>query len=95
MALGAAIPLCTPYIADYDLAILVIPLAYLALDARRTSFTKGRTLILLMIWGVNPSLWWISKAVGWQIGPVAFATLLAYAAWLARQSADSAGIRPQ
>ncbi len=79
LALAAAIPLATPYAVDYDMAILVIPFAYLAWQAWRSGPRPGALFILVLLWIAPLLMWFASLAIGQQIGPVVFIALLIYA----------------
>ncbi|HKF72414.1 MAG TPA: glycosyltransferase family 87 protein [Stellaceae bacterium] len=45
-----SIPLTTPYAYDYDLVMLLLPLAWLLQEARSTGFRRGEAIILLAAW---------------------------------------------
>ena len=79
LALAAAIPLATPYALDYDMAILVIPFAFLAWQAWRSGPRPGALFILVLLWIAPLLMWFASLAIGQQIGPAVFIALLVYA----------------
>ncbi len=47
-----SIPLTTPYAYDYDLVMLLLPLAWLAQEARATGFRRGEAALLIAAWVV-------------------------------------------
>ena len=79
LALAAAIPLATPHALDYDMAILVIPFAFLAWQSWRSGPRPGALFILVLLWIAPLLIWFASHAIGQQIGPVVFIVLLVYA----------------
>ena len=79
LALAAAIPLATPHALDYDMAILVIPFAFLAWQAWRSGPRPGALFILVLLWIAPLLMWFASLAIGQQIGPAVFIALLVYA----------------
>ena len=79
LALAAAIPLATPHALDYDMAILVIPFAFLAWQAWRSGPKPGMLFMLVLLWIAPLLIWFASHMIGQQIGPAVFIALLAYA----------------
>ena len=79
LALTAAIALATPHLLDYDMAILVIPFAFLAWQAWRSGPAPGALFILVLLWIAPLLTWFASHAIGQQVGPAVFIVLLAYA----------------
>ena len=51
-ALVLSIPLTTPYAYDYDLVMLLPPLAWLVQEARATGFRRGEAVLLIAAWVV-------------------------------------------
>jgi len=49
-ALVLSIPLTTPYAFDYDLVMLLLPMAWLAQEARATGFRPGEEALLIAAW---------------------------------------------
>ena len=49
-ALVAATPLLTPYVLDYDLVILALPIAWLAADGLKRGFLPWEKLTLAAVW---------------------------------------------
>lgn len=79
LALAAAIPLATPHALDYDMAILVIPFAFLAWQAWRSGPRPGALFILVLLWIAPLLMWFASHTIGQQVGPAVFIVLLVYA----------------
>ncbi len=79
MALCAGTFLSTPWIYDYDLAMFVVPLAFLAWQARLRGLNPETSAVLALIW-VGPLLVLIlPHALDQQLGPLFAAAVLAYA----------------
>jgi hypothetical protein len=78
-----------PYFFDYDLAVLVLPLAALAGQRRSANIGWLQAGAMSLLWVLPPVVKPVAAAVGVQLGPLAAAALLAYAAWLARRSAPA------
>jgi len=85
LAFAAGLPLAVPYFFDYDLAILVLPLAALAGRNRSRDIGWLQAVAMTLLWALPPLVKPVAAALGIQLGPLAIAALLAYAAWLARQ----------
>jgi hypothetical protein len=49
-ALATAILLSTPYMMDYDLVVLALPIAWLALEGRRSGFLPWEKSLLVFVW---------------------------------------------
>ncbi|MEE9249595.1 MAG: hypothetical protein V3U93_00510, partial [Alphaproteobacteria bacterium] len=64
---------------DYDMAILVIPFAFLAWQSWRSGPRPGALFILVLLWIAPLLMWFASLAIGQQIGPIVFIALLVYA----------------
>lgn len=79
LALAAAILLATPHAFDYDLAILVIPFAFMAWQAWRFGPRPGMLFMLVLLWIAPLLIWFVSHSIGQPIGPVVFIALLVYA----------------
>ncbi len=91
LALCAGTFLTTPWIYDYDLAIFVVPLAFIAWQAYRHGRDPETSAVMAMLW-VGPFLVLIlTHALDQQVGPLFAAAVLAYA--LAR--AAPRGRRPE
>jgi glycosyl transferase family 87 len=56
--LGLAIPLTTPYAFDYDLVLLLLPLAWLVQAGLATGFRRGEIALLALVW-VSPVAGWL------------------------------------
>jgi Glycosyltransferase family 87 len=85
LSLVASIPLSSPYVWDYDMAMLIIPMAFLAQDAWQAKWTAGRSILLISMWVAEPTLRIISGKIGLQLGPFFWAILLGYSVFLVKQ----------
>ena len=89
LALAAAIPLATPHAFDYDMAILVVPFAFLAWQAWRSGPRPGMLFMLVLLWIAPLLMWFASHTIGQPIGPAIFIALLVYAFVLSSGKHDS------
>ena len=89
LAWAAGLPLVVPYFFDYDLAVFVVPLAALAGRSRSANIGWVQAGAMALLWAMPPMVKPVAAAIGAQLGPVAAAALLAYAAWLARRGAPA------
>jgi hypothetical protein len=90
-ALATAALLMTPYMMDYDLVILALPIGWLALEARRSGFLSWEKSLLAFVWLLP--LFARSLAGGAKL-PVAPLTILLLLADTARRAASSRPDRP-
>jgi len=74
--LVAAIPFATPWIHDYDLVILLVPVAWLILDSDREQFRILEIVILVLVW-IFPA-GWVIKLLPVEDIPWGFFLLLAF-----------------
>jgi hypothetical protein len=58
-ALVAAMPLISPWSHDYDLAVLLLPIAWLILDDARARLSAGEIAVMILAWAL-PS-WWVPQ----------------------------------
>ena len=65
-ALVLAIPLTTPYAYDYDLVMLLLPLAWLLQEARATGFRRGEAILLAAAWALPVAGKFIAEATAIQ-----------------------------
>ena len=86
-ALVLSIPLTTPYAYDYDLVMLLLPLAWLLQEARSTGFRRGEALLLMAAWALPVAGNFIADATRLQPTWLALLLLL-LATW--RRAAFSA-----
>ncbi len=85
-ALATGSLLVTPYVLDYDLMLLALPLAWLTVEGLRTQFLNWERITLFTIW-LLPLL---SREIGMLGVPIAPAALLLFlVVILRRASADS------
>lgn len=83
LAWAAGLSLVVPYFFDYDLAVLVLPLAALAGRSRSNNIGWLQAGVMTLLWALPPAIKPVAAAIGLQLGPLAVAALLAYAVWLA------------
>ena len=74
--LVAAMPLATPWIHDYDLVILLVPMAWLILDADREQIRTLEIAILALVW-IFPVVW-VNELLPVEGIPYGFFLLLAF-----------------
>ncbi len=74
--LVAAIPLVTPFAYDYDLVILLLPVAWLVLEAQRAPLKHAEIAVMVLAWAL-PSWWMLTlvRETGVQFGPVILLSL--------------------
>ena len=65
-ALVLSIPLTTPYAYDYDLVMLLLPLAWLVLEARAIGFRRGEAALLVSAWAVPVAGKFVAEATRFQ-----------------------------
>jgi len=76
-ALAAAIPLATPFAFDYDLVLLLLPIAWLARAGVETGWRRGEAALLALLWAAPVGGWLIARLTGAQLTPLVLALLLA------------------
>ena len=59
--LVAAVPLATPFAYDYDLVILLLPLAWLILDDQRRRLGHLEIALMVLIWTLPA--WWMKQII--------------------------------
>jgi hypothetical protein len=69
--LVAAIPLATPFAYDYDQVILLLPIAWLILEAHRAPLKHTEIAVMMLVW-MLPSWWMLAlvRETGVQFGPL-------------------------
>ena len=85
--LVAAIPLATPFAYDYDQVILLLPIAWLILEAHRAPLKHTEIAVMMLVW-MLPSWWMLAlvRETGVQFGPLillAFYGVILNRAWRA------------
>lgn len=75
-ALALGLPLATPYAFDYDLVVLVLPLAWLLLGKIGERFRPSDDLLLAVAWSAPALFWVIALAGGPPLMPLLLAALL-------------------
>jgi glycosyl transferase family 87 len=76
-ALATAVLLMTPYMMDYDLVILALPIAWLALEARRSGFLSWEKSLLAFVWLLPLFARSLAGTAKIPIAPLAILLLLA------------------
>jgi Glycosyltransferase family 87 len=76
-ALVLATILTTPYVFDYDLALLALPIGWLAMEGVRTGFARWEREILVAAWLTPLVAVAIAEKLGVQLAPVVLFALLA------------------
>jgi hypothetical protein len=76
----------TPYVLDYDLILLAIPIGLLAVEGLRTGFLNGEKLLLFAVW----LLPLVSREIGAAGIPIAPILLLLLVAAILRRAAKTA-----
>ena len=71
--------LVTPYMFDYDYAILAIPLALLAMDGHVRGWLPYERAVLAACWVMPLAAAGLADALGVQVGPACIAALFAVA----------------
>lgn len=83
-ALATGSLLVTPYVLDYDLMLLALPLAWLTTEGLRTQFLNWEKLTLFIVW-LLPLLSRSIGSFGLPIGPIVLLVLLGFILIRARQ----------
>lgn len=84
-----SIPLTTPYAYDYDLVMLLLPLVWIAQEARATRWQRGEAVLLLAAWVVPVAGKFVAEATRFQPTSLVLLLLL-LAAWRRASSAEAA-----
>lgn len=74
--LAAATPLATPFVLDYDLMILALPIAWLAVEGMRTGFLSCERIVLLAAWMLPLFSRLAGTGLGVSPGPFVLGALL-------------------
>jgi alpha-1,2-mannosyltransferase len=97
--MAAAIPLATPYLLHYDQVILVVPLAWMLGEGRRTGFLPGERVALAVLL-VSPAAAY-AAVLAWEV-PLAplvsacvFAAVLRRARHMVAGGAADSPVRPR
>ena len=83
-ALATGVLLMTPYMMDYDLVLLAMPIAWLALEGRRSGFMPWEKSLLAFVW-LLPLF--ARSLAGYALIPVAPLAMLLLIADIARRAA--------
>ena len=68
--------LATPYVLDYDLVLLALPITWLTLDGLRTGFLDGEKFVLLITWLLPLVSRLVAAVVPLPLAPLIIAVLL-------------------
>jgi hypothetical protein len=85
LALVASMPLVSPYLFDYDLAVAIVPIAFLLGRGSGEAWTPSRLLVIAALWLTAPWLTYGPEAVRWPLGPLVWSALLGHALLEARR----------
>jgi hypothetical protein len=95
-ALATGTLMVTPYVLDYDLMLLALPLAWLTVEGLRTQFLNWEKITLFIVW-LLPLISREIGTLGVPIAPIVLAILLSFIVRRARTSPvsdHSVGIEP-
>ena len=84
-ALATGTLLVTPYVLDYDLMLLALPLAWLAVEGLRTQFLNWEKITLFIVW-LLPLVSREIGALGLPIAPIVLLVLLGFIVRRTRES---------
>ena len=91
LSLVASIPLATPYLFDYDLAVLLIPFAFIMLDIRSSGLDLKRFCLVMGLWVMPPTIYFAAAfqpaTALWPIAPIVWMLLLGYAVLASHENA--------
>jgi alpha-1,2-mannosyltransferase len=76
-ALALAIPLTTPYAFDYDLVLLLLPLAWLLREGMASGFRRGEAALLVLVWLCPVAGWLLAHWSHLLLTPALLLLLLA------------------
>jgi hypothetical protein len=86
-ALATGIPLVSPYIIYYDLVVLALPIAWLALEGRRSGFLPFEKSLLVVAWLLPLMCEPIARYTSVPLTPLVCVLLLAFIARHAKMAA--------
>ena len=76
-ALATGTLMVTPYVLDYDMMLLALPLAWLTVEGLRTQFLNWEKITLFIVW-LLPIISREVGALGLPIGPIVLLVLLSF-----------------
>jgi alpha-1,2-mannosyltransferase len=85
--LATGIPLVSPYIIYYDLVVLALPIAWLALEGRRSGFLPFEKSLLVVAWLLPLLCEPIARSTSVPLTPLVCVLLLAFIARRAKMTA--------
>jgi alpha-1,2-mannosyltransferase len=86
-ALATGIPLVSPYIIYYDLVVLALPIAWLALEGRRSGFLSFEKSLLVVAWLLPLLCEPIARSSSVPLTPLVCVLLLSFIARRAKMAA--------
>jgi len=69
-ALLFAAPLVTPYSFDYDLAVLTVAFAWMALEVGRRGWLRGEKVLTALLWTLPIAGWMLAERTGVLLTPL-------------------------
>lgn len=85
LALVASMPLLSPYFFDYDLAVAIVPIAFLLRRMAGSEWTLPCLSVMAALWLTPPWLTYGPEAARWPVGPLVWSALLGFALLEARR----------
>ena len=89
LAFCIALPLSTPYMLEYDLAVWTLPAAILMMRLARGPGAAADWLGLAALWLLPPAIWLMSLT-GWHLSALPVVALAPYAIWAVRRESAAA-----
>jgi hypothetical protein len=83
-----ALPLSTPYMLEYDLAVWALPAAILMMRCVRGESVGADWAALTALWLLPPAIWLMSLT-GWHLSVLAVVALTPYAVWAVRRESPA------
>ncbi|MGA2044299.1 MAG: glycosyltransferase family 87 protein [Roseiarcus sp.] len=83
-----ALPLSTPYMLEYDLAVWALPAAILMMRCARGEGVGADWAALTALWLLPPAIWLMSLT-GWHLSVLAVVALTPYAVWAVRRESPA------
>jgi hypothetical protein len=75
-AVAAGTLLMTPYVMDYDLMLLALPIAWMVRDGMRSGFLRGEKLVLFLAWLLPLFARWLAQTASIPLAPAVIVLLL-------------------
>jgi hypothetical protein len=84
VAFSVALPLSTPYLLEYDLAIWALPASILLARLWRGEGSRADWAALALFW-LSPPLIWLTSFTAWRLSVLPVLVLAPYAVWCVRR----------